>query len=93
MWEQSLGGMCAWRTATMVVGSSADVTDFVKRGRNRFELKLVTSLFNLLGPHHHAGGELHGVSPGTFSDLHNWVEPYYLVRLGPKGARVKFVRA
>ncbi|WP_143473620.1 hypothetical protein [Flavilitoribacter nigricans] len=44
-----------------------DITDYIKPGRNAIQLKIVNSLRNLLGPHHHRGGELIKVGPNSFT--------------------------
>jgi hypothetical protein len=43
------------------------VGELLQEGLNRVAITLATSLRNLLGPHHHADGELHGVSPSSFA--------------------------
>ncbi len=43
-----------------------DLSEFLKIGENTVELTLVNNLRNLLGPHHHAGGEIFAVSPASF---------------------------
>lgn len=64
-----------------------EVTGALRKGENRLRLTLVNSLRNLLGPHHHAGGELTGVGPDTFGGSGSWCaggrgEPdWYDVRL------------
>ena len=59
-----------------------DITNFVKKGKNEVELQLVTSLRNLLGPHHHKAGELYSVGPGSFMDEMHWTDKYNFVPLG-----------
>ncbi len=46
---------------------SVPVGELLTRGMNRFAVTLTTSLRNLLGPHHHADGELHFVTPWSFA--------------------------
>jgi hypothetical protein len=67
---------------------SLEITDLLKPGTNTIALKLVTSLVNLLGPHHRRCGDPGKVGPWAFSDLENWSDTYHLVRLGPTGARI-----
>ncbi|MBO4870144.1 MAG: hypothetical protein J5585_10585 [Clostridia bacterium] len=43
-----------------------DVTEWLKPGENVIELTVVNNLRNLLGPHHHQGGELYAVAPSSF---------------------------
>ncbi len=45
---------------------SVELTDALTAGENTVELTLVNNLRNLLGPHHHLGGELYGVAPAHF---------------------------
>lgn len=44
-----------------------DITPLLKNGENEVEITLVNSLRNLLGPHHHKGGELEKVGPRSFT--------------------------
>lgn len=68
-----------------------DITDHLKKGRNRIQVVLTNSLRNLLGPHHHKGGELHAASPGSFVDEGNWTDAYHFVKLGiPGKARIRW---
>ncbi|MGB2613119.1 MAG: hypothetical protein WBE06_00215, partial [Phycisphaerae bacterium] len=41
-------------------------------GRNHVAVTLTTSLRNVLGPLHHADGELYGVGPGSFLGTKGW---------------------
>ncbi|MGN1444930.1 MAG: hypothetical protein ACI4WV_01435, partial [Eubacteriales bacterium] len=45
---------------------SMDLTPYLHAGVNTLELTLVNNLRNLLGPHHHVGGELYAVAPPHF---------------------------
>ncbi len=45
---------------------SVDLTPYLKAGDNVIKLTLVNNLRNLLGPHHHVGGELLAVAPPHF---------------------------
>ncbi|MBI4976921.1 MAG: hypothetical protein HZC28_05530 [Spirochaetes bacterium] len=49
-----------------------DITDAIVVGENTITLTLVNSLRNLLGPHHHAGGELIAVGPVSFTGRAGW---------------------
>lgn len=49
-----------------------DITKLLKEGENSVEIELVNSLRNLLGPHHHANGELKEVGPESFSGNPVW---------------------
>ena len=50
----------------------ADVTAALKPGKNTVRVSLTNSLRNLLGPHHHKGGEHVAVGPATFRANHYW---------------------
>ena len=43
-----------------------DLTEYLTKGENEVELTFVNNLRNLLGPHHHQGGELYAVAPSSF---------------------------
>jgi hypothetical protein len=43
-----------------------DLSEYLTVGENTVELTIVNNLRNLLGPHHHVGGELLGVGPAHF---------------------------
>jgi len=66
----------------------ADVTAALKPGKNAVRVSLTNSLRNLMGPHHHKGGEHTAVGPATFRANHYWPnkEPgevnWYDARLG-----------
>jgi hypothetical protein len=69
-----------------------DLAGALRSGKNQLKLVLVNSLRNLLGPHHHFGGELAGVGPDSFTGRTTWTGPgtgepdWYDVRLsGPTG--------
>lgn len=79
-------GKVAWRPWKL------DLTGKVKPGRNSLRIRLVGSLRNLLGPHHHKAGELISVGPGSFCDRENWVDKYNLVPFGLNGGRLKVLR-
>jgi hypothetical protein len=59
-----------------------EITDFVKPGQNKLEIKLTNTLRNLLGPHHHKAGELTAVGPYSFQDELNWIDGYNFVPYG-----------
>ena len=44
-----------------------EITKYLKTGENTVKITLVNSLRNLLGPHHHKGGELIEVGPKSFT--------------------------
>lgn len=75
-------GQVAWPPYEVEIG------EYLKDGVNAIRVDLVHSLRNLLGPHHHAHGELLGVSPGSFSDEANWTDIYQFVPLGLNSARI-----
>ena len=43
-------------------------------GENDIEITLISSLRNLLGPHHRPCGESYSVGPDTFSDKVGWCD-------------------
>ena len=45
---------------------SVDLSPYIKDGENDIEITLISSLRNLLGPHHMAKGEIYMVSPSCF---------------------------
>lgn len=49
-----------------------DITKYIKKGNNEIRFILCNSLRNLLGPHHHKGGELKGTSPLSFTGTGGW---------------------
>jgi len=59
-----------------------EVTPYLHPGENELEVRLTSSLRNLLGPNHHAHGELYEVGPESFCDLAHWVNCYNLLPLG-----------
>lgn len=67
-----------------------DVTDLVREGENVLAVTLTNSLRNMLGPHHHIGGELIAVGPLSFTGESSWTgsdrgeADWYDVRLTDK---------
>ena len=67
-----------------------DVTAALKPGKNTVRVSLTNSLRNLMGPHHHKGGEHTAVGPATFRANHSWPNreagerDWYDARLGSK---------
>ena len=53
-----------------------DVTDLLYPGTNTVSIILTNGLRNLLGPHHHIGGEHTSVGPATFRANDEW--PHHL---------------
>ncbi|QMV43982.1 glycosyl hydrolase family 2 protein [Cohnella cholangitidis] len=49
-----------------------DLTDAIQEGSNTIRLTLVNTLRNILGPHHHALGELTRVGPSSFTGDAGW---------------------
>ena len=49
-----------------------DITEYIKEGNNEVTFTLTNSLRNLLGPHHHKGGELKGTSALSFVGTGGW---------------------
>lgn len=61
------------KTAPMVFHPyEIEITPWVKKGSNTLRLILSNSLRNLLGPHHHVGGELVAVGPISFTGKTSW---------------------
>lgn len=52
-----------------------DITDLLKTGENTLKFTLVSSLRNLLGPHHHPGAELTRVGPNSFTGAGGFPDP------------------
>ena len=67
---------------------AVEVTDALRPGTNRIAVRLVTSLRNLLGPLHAAGGDHTSVAPATFRDAARWTDDCWLVPLGLGQARL-----
>ncbi|MDI6782570.1 MAG: glycosyl hydrolase [bacterium] len=66
-----------------------EITEFIQRDQsNLIALKLVNTLHNLLGPHHHQLGEIMAVGPHHFRDWKNWTDAYYFVPFGIKNAKI-----
>jgi hypothetical protein len=61
-------GTVAWRPYT------ADITDAVTQGKNTVGVQLFSGNRNLLGPHHHTGGELYNVGPESFKGKWSWCD-------------------
>ena len=59
-----------------------DISAAIQPGDNRIEIVLVGTLRNLLGPHHHKGGDLNSTSPNHFRDKQRWTDDYILVPFG-----------
>ena len=49
-----------------------DITKALKTGKNEITVTLTNSLRNLMGPHHHKGGELTEVGPSSFRASNGW---------------------
>ena len=64
----------------------ADISGYLKKGKNTIELTMTNSLRNLMGPHHHADGELYGVGPYSYAySTNKWTDKYCFVRFGIEG--------
>ncbi len=59
-----------------------DVTEFLRPGRNAFAIEVLTSLRNLLGPHHRKEYQPGMVGPGSFYEPNNWRDDYDLIPQG-----------
>ena len=71
-------GKRAWRPFDFAIPSG------LLQAQNEIELTLTGTLRNLLGPHHHTGGELFSVSPGSFRDYAHFTDDYCFVPFGVK---------
>jgi hypothetical protein len=70
-----------------------DITEGARPGENVIEVELVTTLRNLLGPHHLKDGDLSWTSPKEFRDKSRWTEDTILVPFGFDGVTVKVFRS
>ena len=59
-----------------------EVTGALRAGANEVEIEMVSSLRNLLGPHHLRGGDPDGVGPESFANEALWTDDYTLVPFG-----------
>jgi hypothetical protein len=70
-----------------------DVTEGVRPGENVIEVELVSTLRNLLGPHHRVGGDGAWTTPRDFRDKSRWTDDTILVPFGFDGVTVKVFRS
>lgn len=56
---------------------SMDIPDNLSEGIHKISVELFSGNRNLLGPHHHVGGELHFVGTSSFSDQPGWADGAY----------------
>jgi hypothetical protein len=80
-----------------------DVTSFVKTGENQIEVEFISTLRNLLGPHHRPSGEPdqcwgtdYTLYPGWLKDeevlSERWTDDYFFLKFGiGRGARIKYL--
>ena len=69
---------------------TADITDALTDGENELSIELISSLRNLLGPHHHADGELYAVIPSSFQDELKWTDRYCFTRFGIEKGEITY---
>ncbi|HEY65082.1 MAG TPA: hypothetical protein G4O02_10985 [Caldilineae bacterium] len=69
-----------------------DIGHLLKPGANELEIRLVTSLRNLLGPLHRAGGDQAWTGPNDFMDLSQWTNDYIFVPFGFDAAHLRILR-
>lgn len=81
----SRAGVVAWSPHRL------EVTELLRPGENTVELELVSTLRNLLGPHHAKGGDLSWTGPEIFRDTKRWTEDYILAPFGLDGLRLEAV--
>jgi hypothetical protein len=82
-----LAGRIAWHPTRV------EITGLLKPGANRLEIELVSTLRNLLGPHHVRGSERDITSPNTFRDKRRWTNDYILMPFGFDRAVIRIHRA
>jgi hypothetical protein len=51
-----------------------DITQAVRQGENTIGIELFSGNRNLLGPHHHTGGEIYNVGPDSFKGKWSWCD-------------------
>ncbi|MCX7681520.1 MAG: glycosyl hydrolase [Anaerolineae bacterium] len=68
-------GTIAWPPYRVELGS-------LSPGEHVIEIELVSTLRNLLGPHHLTGGDLAWTGPNQFRDKSRWTDDYILVPFG-----------
>ncbi|NOZ29777.1 MAG: hypothetical protein GXP39_17255 [Chloroflexi bacterium] len=78
---------------TLLPPHEVDVTEHLKPGANEIEVRLVTSLRNLLGPLHRAGGDQRWTGPNDFVDMSRWTDDYIFVPFGFEAAHLRIRRA
>ncbi len=74
--------------AILLPPHQVDVTGLLQPGVNEIEVRLVTSLRNLLGPLHRAGGDQTWTGPHDFMDPVQWTDDYIFVPFGFEAARL-----
>ncbi len=52
----------------------ADIAPYTQHGSNTLTIKLFASNRNMLGPHHHTGGELYSVGPLSYTGRFSWAD-------------------
>lgn len=63
-----------------------DISSYTTEGKNKGEITLCTTLFNMTGPNRVENIEdLRGISPHTFADINNAKEDYTFIKYGIKG--------
>ena len=77
-------GFTAWQPFRVDLGNR------LKAGENRLEIELVSTLRNLLGPHHQRGGDPEAVGPESFRMNPLWIDDYTFVPFGFKKAALVF---
>jgi hypothetical protein len=67
-----------------------DLTAGIQPGNNTIEIELVSTLRNLLGPHHLAGGDPNRTNPEEFNNKERWTDNYILVPFGWGGIKLSY---
>jgi hypothetical protein len=65
-----------------------EVTHLLREGENVFALKMVSSLRNLLGPHHQKGGDKPWTGPAEFENASDWTDNYWVAPFGVQDVRL-----
>jgi hypothetical protein len=75
-------GPTAWPPYAIPLGSS------LRDGKNTVEIELVSTLRNLLGPHHLRHGDGEGIGPDAFRRSPDWTDDYVFVPFGMEGVEI-----
>jgi hypothetical protein len=65
-----------------------EITHLLHEGENSITLKLVSSLRNLLGPHHQERDDKPWTGPSEFRSVPDWIDDYWIAPLGTDEVRL-----